>query len=722
MVEKSLEVKPEVISTETPDLIYDKKLFLSQKVKYMLLSSKKWMTESKECDISEFKKLKSKYIYEYYPSGDMIFVVDVDKKVNPEEIRDGMEDSLLKEAIERLERDLNVCKEDCGISSYHRVTEDSKYKISYHITIPKIRTDKESLKRYTEENGDIFDKQFTSRGFLRGPLSKKPFEINGRPKIEQGSIDDFVLCDISRCEREYRYKKKEERIEAKLLEKKSENVESKREEKYRTILSGLKDARADEYEDWIKVGMICKNELGESGYDLWYDFSRRSKKFKGHTETVKKWESFNERKEVKLGEGSLMLMLKEDNKKLFNQLSKMGYPEMKKEVEKEWFFLLHPTFICREYDREIQYKTVNDTKTVLAPYKIGDERFVNIWMEDPERRTYEKIVFDPKNKCPKNHYNEFRGFKYDRDIKYRIEELEPIMKVLNHVLGNHINFFLDWAGWIVQKPYKKTGVAILLYSEMHGVGKNSAIELLMKILEGYTAKLESIDDIKKNFNSHFANKLLCYGDEIKARAKDLSNDIKNIITRTEINVEKKGIDTKKTKDYLNYIITTNNELTLTIEESDRRIEAIECPNVKLDQNVYKNFYESLENEDLIIKFTKFLKEREIPDVLEPTKSEYKQRLIMQTLPAYIQMVYKEYEYFANCKYSLKEISEKAKQYGKNNHLSLLFTDEKIAKEFKKEFIEFFKKGKTGNYYEFPDKNTLFKKLSLKKPEMLIENY
>lgn len=87
------------------------------------------VTESKECSISEFKKLKSKYIYEYYPSGDMIFVVDVDKKVNPEEIRDGMEDSLLKEAIERLKRVLNISKDECGISSYHRVTEDNKYKI-----------------------------------------------------------------------------------------------------------------------------------------------------------------------------------------------------------------------------------------------------------------------------------------------------------------------------------------------------------------------------------------------------------------------------------------------------------------------------------------------------------------------------------------------------------------------------------------------------------------
>lgn len=44
MVEKSLEVKPESISTETRDLINNEKLFLSQKVKYMLLSSKKWMT------------------------------------------------------------------------------------------------------------------------------------------------------------------------------------------------------------------------------------------------------------------------------------------------------------------------------------------------------------------------------------------------------------------------------------------------------------------------------------------------------------------------------------------------------------------------------------------------------------------------------------------------------------------------------------------------------
>lgn len=338
---KNLEAKkPKIISTETSDsLIYKEKLFLSQeqKVRYMLLSNKKWVTKEEECEIDEFKKLESKYIYEYFPEGDMIFVVDVDRKVSPEEIYEGMEEETLSKALKKLEEDLKVNRDECGISSYHRVTGEN-YKISYHITIPKIKTDKESLKEYCKKNSEIFDESFTSRGFLRGPLSKKPFEMNGRPKIEQGSIDDFVLCDLSRCEREFRYKRNVDVID----EKKSELPEnSKKIEKYRTILSGLNDSRADEYEDWIKVGMILKNELGESGYDLWYDFSKRSKKFKGHIETSKKWESFNESKEVKLGEGSLIMLLKDDNIDLYKKVININIT-LKSEIE--WERLTHATF------------------------------------------------------------------------------------------------------------------------------------------------------------------------------------------------------------------------------------------------------------------------------------------------------------------------------------------------------------------------------------------
>jgi len=48
----------------------------------------------------------------------------------------------------------------------------------------------------------------------------------------------------------------------------------------------------DDYQDWIKVGMACK-ELGRSGYLIWDEWSSRSAKYAGPADTEKRWDSFN---------------------------------------------------------------------------------------------------------------------------------------------------------------------------------------------------------------------------------------------------------------------------------------------------------------------------------------------------------------------------------------------------------------------------------------------
>jgi hypothetical protein len=47
-----------------------------------------------------------------------------------------------------------------------------------------------------------------------------------------------------------------------------------------------------------------------------------------------------------------------------------------------------------------------------------------------------------------------------------------------------------------------------------GIGKNCITDALCKLFENYSAHLESIEDLTKNFNAHLTNKLFIYGDEI----------------------------------------------------------------------------------------------------------------------------------------------------------------------------------------------------------------
>ena len=50
---------------------------------------------------------------------------------------------------------------------------------------------------------------------------------------------------------------------------------------------------ADDYQNWIKVGMGLKSEFGDSGLQLWDKWSKSSEKYNAD-EIPKKWESFRD--------------------------------------------------------------------------------------------------------------------------------------------------------------------------------------------------------------------------------------------------------------------------------------------------------------------------------------------------------------------------------------------------------------------------------------------
>lgn len=59
---------------------------------------------------------------------------------------------------------------------------------------------------------------------------------------------------------------------------------------YQRLVQSLSDSRADNYEDWITVGMACST-LGPMGLAIWKEFSKRSPKYR-EGECDAKWRGF----------------------------------------------------------------------------------------------------------------------------------------------------------------------------------------------------------------------------------------------------------------------------------------------------------------------------------------------------------------------------------------------------------------------------------------------
>jgi hypothetical protein len=351
-----------------------------------------------------------------------------------------------------------------------------------------------------------------------------------------------------------------------------------------------------------------------------------------------------------------------------------------------------PRFVNVNEDGRLFWRNDKEQRLILKPKKIitysaegkpVKKEFYDVWIEDENIRKYKEIVFDPSSKSNSYNYNLFTGFKYDSDL---IEtELNPVFsKMFNHIFNGDTTLIYNWISHIINKPDEKSGIAIVLYSQTHGVGKNTIIELLMKFFERYTGKLETIEDLTERFNDSICNKLFIYGDEIKPKAKELSDELKNIIVRSEVNWEVKNYNKQKIKDYSNYIFTTNNELAFNLESTDRRYYMVSCPDFKLDSIYYETFYKLLKDENEIKKaFSYFKNYKRIELKKIDLSTDYKKNIISQRLPAYIKMLFRDTLKLANRKIAPMDLYDMSLSYAKNNYGSTAYTLTEFGREIGK---------------------------------------
>lgn len=506
-----------------------------------------------------------------------------------------------------------------------------------------------------------------------------------------------------------------------------------------------------EYNNWRNVGFALHSAIDEYDeddlinlYNDWSSKDKRPNKYKGLKEILSTWRNI---KTISNGITlkSFYLWCKEDNEKLYNKIvskystnnnqetikefNENSYNNLKNKIESEWFFNNYNCRYYRYYDNELILYNVRDTqqyfKNVFYPYKIKTDEsiktihksFFKDWSEDEKQRRYEKVLFnpDPNFKYNQKYYNEWKGWKWlNDDIDIDEDKIKPFIDLINYLCNDDdkvLEFILNWLSWIIQRPHKKTNTAICLYSDKHGVGKNTLIELIKRLFEGYTSKLSRIEDLGKNFNAHYDKKFFIYGDEIKATAKQWANEIKNMITETEKVIEKKGIDSQMNKCFVNYFFTTNNEINFQIEDSDRRWLLIECEKERMSSRQSQELYKCIEDDEYITHIFNYLYRRDISTIvlLEPPMTDYKQRLINQTLPGYIQYLYNNYRILANNKIYVDDFFKSTIDYSKQNHLSTLFSKDIVGKYLSKYDGIIFSKGrenKFGRYYEFYETNII----------------
>ena len=166
----------------------------------------------------------------------------------------------------------------------------------------------------------------------------------------------------------------------------------------------------DKYDEWTKLGFIIYNETNgsEEGKNLFDELSKLYAKYDGE-KTTKQWYSKLKSSDKKLGIKTLNTWYYKMNPNENNVYDKDDYIEQKKLFEQRIFKIDKPfNYIKTDNSSDMEFLDIKTLKNwAKGEYKKiktmdaqGNEsltNFTDLWEEDPFKRKYDNIIFDPKN-------------------------------------------------------------------------------------------------------------------------------------------------------------------------------------------------------------------------------------------------------------------------------------------------------------------------------------
>lgn len=334
-------------------------------------------------------------------------------------------------------------------------------------------------------------------------------------------------------------------------------------------------------------------------------------------------------------EGRTLALLKQefakDLKRVYGQVDNGRIRRVTKNIDGNHVFMKMETDFVLLYQPIPEKKAENKEEKKPGKEKpiYKEIKFTELVSQIRQQISYSAIEYTPsppnrpKIVTSKHALNIFPGWASDGSV----ENQALIQPLLDHILSVIVGgdetvnkYFLDWLAHIIQRPEEKTRKCIILYSKEQQVGKGLLINFLRTRVFGsrllYQANGQG--SLAKQFNNLLDGKLLINVDEAREDQKanqDLYDKLKNMITESTQEIEKKNVDSEIRPSYLNFLVTTNNSRSVWVDHHDSRNVFIECSNHRRgDESYFKNLLKITEHPDAGSAFINFLLQRKNIDI------------------------------------------------------------------------------------------------------------
>jgi len=388
----------------------------------------------------------------------------------------------------------------------------------------------------------------------------------------------------------------------------------------------------------------------------------------------------------------------------FDESECNDYNSIKLKFEKDNCFIVGSAICVKKLKNEdgiLEDKLYDTAKftTVNNNIKFIDTEgkqkfFVKKWLEDPERREYNDIVFNPysikeNDTTPSSHLNIFTEFSSKKLETFTEPEwfTDFIFTQIGNEKKESAEWLLNYCAQLIQNPEKNIELVLVLRGES-GNGKDtfvSVLEHLFGVSNNYAYRTSKISDIfSDGFNSSLKNKLLVQFNEMEGidgiKAKER---IKDQCTAEFNNIKEKYLPDMKQKNKARIIISSNNTSPVQFSHDERRFIMFKIGNKYKQNNKYfENIHTSMRDKNKINNLFTYLLNRDIskwkPFEDRPMTIEHK-NAICNACPIYIKYLKYILEKF---KFLEPTTEDEASKYTKTKNKNLFIKTRDLYTHYK----------------------------------------
>jgi hypothetical protein len=262
---------------------------------------------------------------------------------------------------------------------------------------------------------------------------------------------------------------------------------------------------------------------------------------------------------------------------------------------------------------------------------VGDH-----WLMWEKRSLYLGLVMLPEGRLSNGRpytgrgLNQWRGFTAKNNTGDANKGQEGLKVILKHVLdvfhGGNVatyNWEINYWAHMIQKPWEKPQANIVRFEAEGGTGKDIIAQHLLKdgiVGEKHAVSLSGIDQLTGKHNKLLGSAVLLIGNEIAWGGDRKSRDKLWAETGTHSRtIEPKGIDSYQAPNFSRYLLHSNSDRPVPIDDGDRRWLVLKTTPLPFHRDeeqkrvYYKTLAEHAMNPDVVQAFYQLLKGRDITD-------------------------------------------------------------------------------------------------------------